>query len=931
VRARVIATLIVLCCASLAYALQVTSVSSTTRPGATNTPMAVLVQVRNTDPNPLTITDVTTMNCGPEVTINQLGSAGLGTTLVTGGFTQYQISTAGLPTDGLKSCSWVISANSGSQGFTTTFDVNTGMMEAMDVQPHTMQLGHINSISETQQIRLTNHAMAPISITADLSWMTSPPRLTFVGGTCDAMDTCTIMLGPKQSMFMSVKCQQATAGSDSGVAHFAPSMGSSQDVPWSCTAMGGAITDQQINIVEPMITWDGAQGVPITQMATVEGMGNAMGSAAIMGPDASAFRFTNPFCGANPLQCAPLMPIPTEPPITLAIECTPDGTNRTAMLVVFGNMADMDFAPLACNTNASGPTINVTPTMLEAGNVRVGDVQGMMQFFIQNDGDQPLSAQVLLNDTNWTASDCTGGCSVMPGALNRRTVDVTFAPTSYGPDNVTLTVDSAVGMPTVSLTGVGVGEELIVTTPNPNDRIEFGTIGKNQLVERTVMLASDGNDGGLMVNIGAPDGPVPPFATSTTFVNMGAVDATSFTVSCQAAAPGGPYQDDISVNSMAYQTNGNPTGMMTITARCTIANTVVQVMPSTLDFGEVRKEPGGRRSIPVMITNPGLPVNLDDVTLANAPSALKLDKPALGVLDTNETRIATIHLLTDDDVVLDNVSLRINVDADLVFPITGKVVTPKAYVTPAVLDLGTACVGTSVTGNVMLVNDGTATLHVQPPTMDNSFTPLFVSPTMYPADGMGAQLAPNDSAIAGVTPSSSSVGPITGMLTWSVDAPGAPFGVPVTLDYIQAGAALSPRQLGFGSIEVQSMSLQQKITLQNCNPTPIIVRVEGLQNVQGGVDAWDVQPLLVEKPLGRHDRLEIFARFTPKRVGKHVARVKLVVDGEQRYVELTGDASGVIRERASLYGCDCSAGGSPWSASPFGFVLWALLRRRRRR
>jgi len=356
----------------------------------------------------------------------------------------------------------------------------------------------------------------------------------------------------------------------------------------------------------------------------------------------------------------------------------------------------------------------------------------------------------------------------------------------------------------------------------------------------------------------------------------------------------------------------------------------VQVMPSTLDFGEVRKELGGQRAIDVMITNPGAPVMLQSVTLSKAVSGLSLEPPMTGMLDTNETRLATIRLSTDNDTVLGDVSLRIKVDADLAFPITGKVVTPKAYVTPAALDLGTACIGTSVTGNVMLVNDGTATLHVQPPTMDNSFTPLFVSPTMYPADGSGATLSPSSSAIAGVTPSSSSVGPITGMLTWSVDAPGAPFRVPVTLDYIEEGAALSPRQLGFGSIEVDTTSLQQKITLQNCNATPIIVRVEGLQNVQGGVDAWDVQPRLVEKPLGRHDTLEIFARFVPKQAGKHVARVKLVVDGEPRYVELTGDASGIIRERASLYGCDCSSGGSPWSASPFGAVLWMLLRRRRR-
>ena len=46
----------------------------------------------------------------------------------------------------------------------------------------------------------------------------------------------------------------------------------------------------------------------------------------------------------------------------------------------------------------------------------------------------------------------------------------------------------------------------------------------------------------------------------------------------------------------------------------------------------------------------------------------------------------------------------------LSYPITGKVVTAHAHLTPRTLDLGTACVGTPIVGNVTMVNDGTATL-----------------------------------------------------------------------------------------------------------------------------------------------------------------------------------------------------------------------------
>lgn len=52
-----------------------------------------------------------------------------------------------------------------------------------------------------------------------------------------------------------------------------------------------------------------------------------------------------------------------------------------------------------------------------------------------------------------------------------------------------------------------------------------------------------------------------------------------------------------------------------------------------------------------------------------------------------------------------------------------------------------------------------------------------------------------------------------------------------------------------------------------------------------------------------------------------------IVDGEPRFVVLDGDASGIIRERTSLYGCDCNSTGSP---GPFALVLLVVLRRRRR-
>lgn len=921
---------------SLAHALRLTSDTSTTTAPA-GKPMAIVVTVRNDTTGAVTITNIVDQSGSgsgsgggscqpPAVTVSRIGAGSqLGVTLNPDQFAQYVFAApAGLSTS--QACDWTIETDAGNEPLQTMFNVSATSTEDLDAQPHDLAMGYPSATFETQQLRVVNYLSTMHTVDIDLNTQTvGDAQLTFVGGACDGQTACTsVTLAPSSITSLTVKCTKLLgSGTGSGVISYVSGGSETQTQVWECTGAGTMTGSGVINIVEPTITLSGTQGMIATGSASIEGDSSALASATLTD---AAFRFRDTaLCGMNPQACTPSPALAL--PAQLAIECTPDGTERVGMLVVMGTMADLDIAAVRCQTSGSGAVLDVSPTTLDAMTVPVGQTSAPLPFTIRNIGTESLTALVTPSAPTWQVDACAGTpCTIVGAGSGQQQVNATFRPASYGPDSATLSITSNAGNDSVVVNGVGLGAELAVLAPDPDNRIELGTIGRGQLVGKSVTLASAGNQT-LAVEVGAADPPAPPFSTSAAQITVAANDTAQVEVRCQSDTPGGPHQDTISISSNAYRTNGSAAGTVAVTARCTIADTVVQVMPSALDFGEVRKGTGPR-TLEVTITNPGPPVMLRSVKLSRSVAGLTLIAPPAGMLATNVPVAAQLVLASDDELVLSDVELRIAVDADLALPISGRVVTPRAYVTPDVLDLGTACVGSSVTGNVLLVNTGTATLRVQPPAMDQAFTPLFVAPTTYPDDGTGAPLAPSSAAVAGITPSASALGTIAGQLTWNADAPDAPFLVPVTLDYIEEGTALSPAKLAFGTITLEARSPQQKITLENCSAEPADVKIEQLVGVQGSIDAWDVQPVLTTRTLGRRDRFEVAVRFQPRRPGLHVARLRIFLGDEERTVELIGDGDGVVRDPRSLYACDCAAGGSPWQALPIIGVLLVVLRRR---
>jgi hypothetical protein len=400
-----------------------------------------------------------------------------------------------------------------------------------------------------------------------------------------------------------------------------------------------------------------------------------------------------------------------------------------------------------------------------------------------------------------------------------------------------------------------------------------------------------------------------------------------YTASCSSATATGPKTAMVALTSPdAY---GPP--LSSIALHCEVANTQVSVAPNQFDFREVRK---GMTAppLPFTISNTGpFAATITAVDLAGAPASLSMsldDGNFPHTLQIGEEIHGQLSLSTDDDIDLAQSApkLQIAVDGEqLVYPVTGKVTTPAAYVTPEKLALGTVCIGSDASATVTMINSGTARLSMEQPAIDPAFTLQLQSPPKYPAPLLAGTMA-----TLGLAPATQLPGELSGKLTWAVDAPRSPFEIPVSLTFIETGTAISPASLSFSTVKVGELSLRYTVTLQNCSVAPVMVTVDGVLSTRGGTAAWKVEPSQDARTLAPQDKLTIGVAFAPLRRGHHVAQLKLGVDGETRFVLLDGDGIDLDFKLTSFYACGCS---TPRVRTGWPIVLaiaLVVLRRRRR-
>lgn len=852
----------------------------------------------------------------------------------------YASLTAGTSSASDVSCTFTMQSPSSTGGTTTVpISFHTSATATMDVQPTLMNFGtQGGSSTETQTLVISNFGTAQ-TVYLDIDGAGSS---NFAMTGCGGTQSCSVTVpATSATTSVGVQCTAAFDGPSTATLHvytggmmasgamLAPvpgivPIGATEvaAVQLACTGQGSgtlSLDPDPLPIVGPT-------GAVASAVITVSGSGSADMASITNAP-----QFNIQGCGSSCFLGSML-------PFTLTVECTPGSGTDTAQLTVTHAQGTSDTALVTCSPSNTTGQLFVSSSPIDFGSIAVG-MMGSASLTVTNTGGSQLTGVTLTfpgtNGEHYYADDCTPAspCTLDAGSGGGsggmvRTVTLWFKPLVHGPlpSYVEATSTEDTRQQNVSVTGTGLGGVMVVTAPDattvPPYHLDLGTIPINQATTGTITLRNDGN----ALYTATVAGMSAPYTIDMATQGVVQQSSTDFTVTCQSATPSAPNTQTWSISSDAYAG-----GSASVSVSCSIADTNVVVDPLSFDFGEVRVGSPAQQKT-VTITNQGSaagPALIKSMQLHSARAGLSLSPPTTTnyTLDIGQSTSATLTLATGSDTDLTGELLDIDVDnANLALPVRGKVVTPHSRVVPARLDLGTACVGTQVSGTVMLINDGTATLRVERPQMSDGFvvaTPSSVFPLALPA-GM--------STSADVSPAVSASGAIEGTLTWEDDVPTV-HEVPVELEYVSTGTALSPRALDFGVVAVDGPGGTQRVIVENCDPDPAMVAVKTLRGVRGPIGAWIVEPRVgYSKLLGAHEQQAVNVTFKPPARGMFEAQLLVTTRAGTQTVLLVGEATGKDFDETSFYTCGCTTPGVPWAGWPVpaAFVLLVIRGRRRR-
>ncbi len=183
------------------------------------------------------------------------------------------------------------------------------------------------------------------------------------------------------------------------------------------------------------------------------------------GADPSDFKQGND-CGSS---------VPAGGSCTITISFAPTATGtRTATLSVSDNANNSPQVVTLTGTGTTGPTISLSPTTINFGNLADGTTSAKSPITVTNTGSSTVTfSSIAVTGTNSTNFAQSNNCGTSLTQGNACTINVTFSPSTTGSYSaaVTLTDNAANNPQSVALTGSGVAP---VTLSSSN--IAFGTV-----------------------------------------------------------------------------------------------------------------------------------------------------------------------------------------------------------------------------------------------------------------------------------------------------------------------------------------------------------------------------------------------------------------------------------------------------------------------
>jgi hypothetical protein len=831
-------------------------------------------------------------------------------------------------------CTYDVILASGGTPPTVPITYHVASTEDFELQPTVMNFGSQTSPATEQQTAVITGYGAAESVTVTIENDTTG-NFELVG--CGSTTTCTVSSpGGGGSNGVQVRCNASMAGSATAVLRVHSMMAIDMmfgpsplivpvpvlvaETQLMCNAYSATGT---ISLSPDPLTITADQNATGSATISVNGSGTMTGASITGSP-----QFTIEGCGAS---CSLASTLPS----SLVVDCIPSASTTMATISVTHALGSSANATVFCTPNNTPGSLFVDTTPINFGSIAVGSMgSGDRTLHLANIGGSPLTGVAIAfpgtNGQHYYAEECTTAstCTLDASGGSNSTKDITiwFQPLVHGPLGSSLRVDAnGSGSGTfVTLNATGLGGVMTVTSPssltNPPYHLELGTIPIGQVAPGTVQLRNDGN----ALYTATISGMSAPYTLTPSTDAVPETMTRDFAVACSSATPSANNDQSWTITSDAY--SGSPA---TITVSCAIADTTINVTPLAFDFGEVRVG-SPAQEMTVTLSNPATNVGaalIKNMQLHEARTGLSLVPPTTTNLSLGlgSSTTAVLRLETAADSDLTGELLDIDVDnASLALPVRGKVVTPHSRVVPARLDLGTACVGTQVSGTVMLINDGTATLDVGRPEMTDSF--LAATPgSLFPL-----ALPPSMSVTAEISPAVSANGGLEGTLTWQDDVPTL-HEIPVILEYVSSGTALSPGALDFGVVAVDVPGTSQRINLENCDADATTITVKSLRGLKGPIGAWVIEPTVgYAKQLGAHEKQAVNVTFKPPARGRYEAELQVATRDGVKTILLVGEATGRDFDETSFYTCVCNTPGAPWGGWPLPMAVVVIIVRRRR-
>jgi Abnormal spindle-like microcephaly-assoc'd, ASPM-SPD-2-Hydin/HYDIN/CFA65/VesB-like, Ig-like domain/IPT/TIG domain/Cep192 domain 4 len=527
------------------------------------------------------------------------------------------------------------------------------------------------------------------------------------------------------------------------------------------------------------------------------------------------------------------------------------------------------------------PLVSVSPNPVLFGNVPVGG-SGSVAVTIANTGNTDLHL------TDFTASSpfsidqvqgsCIVGVAIKPGDSCALVLHV--APTTSGLQTGTFTItddapDSPQQVPLYATAGP-TPQPAVVVSPNP---VAFGDVA----------VGSRGKQNFTITNVGSADLHVSDTTASAPFSVSGVVG------SCIPGAPIAPGDSCVGELDFDPTAPGSATGSMTVTDDApdspqvvplsgTGVSPAVSVSPASVAFGDVRVGTTATQAVTVTNTGnadlhisalgvPAIPFGIGTQTCNGATVPPQQSCVIDVTFHPAQTGPASGTLGIADDAPGGGQSV----------PLSGTGTEPAISITPNPVAFGDVPTGAVGKQTVTIQNTGTADLTL------TSFgvTGPFAINAAGNACTFNSPIPPTGTCTTEVDFSPTTLGPASGVLSVSDDAPGSPQTVPLAGNGVAPAVSLNPTSINFGDVRVGDFKADL-LTVTNSGTGDL--HVSSIATAAPFSVDFDNCSGITVAPDGTCD---LFVRFTPTQTGPSAGSLSIVDDapGSPQTVPLAGNGT----------------------------------------